>query len=325
MRRRDSAMLSVSFTEACRPAHIYGKTQARRARFTRSTDRIARPHRLPDPAGGRMRTQHAQSPPIRSHPVRHRPLQGRQLRLRRTAWRRLAGVAGRTGAQDIAPHGFPEPVGRPGISLPAAQHRQVHHRGTGRAVACRHRSGKRKPCRGGVTGHGKYRHRLLPEGRQQQRAAAGDAGGGGPPRQNHSVLPASAFIDAAHELRLTHQLDRAIILQTFSRCVATFQPHTPRTHFVNISANLLRHPDVVTELLAEASRSWTARGHLIGPVKPIVLELIERALLDGLPATRSTLPPFLDSGIRLALGDFGSGYSSYQYPADLPFSFLKSD
>ena len=140
---------------------------------------------------------------------------------------------------------------------------------------------------------------------------------------NHSVIPASAFIDAAHELRLTHQLDRAIILQTFSRCVATFQPHTPRTHFVNISANLLRHPDVVTELLAEASRSWTACGNLIGPVKPIVIELIERELLDDLPATRSMLQPFLDSGIRLALGDFGSGYSSYQYLADLPFSFLK--
>ncbi len=51
--------------------------------------------------------------------------------------------------------------------------------------------------------------------------------------------------------------------------------------------------------------------------------MIERELLDDLPATRRMLQPFLDSGIRLALGDFGSGYSSYQYLADLPFSFLK--
>jgi EAL domain-containing protein (putative c-di-GMP-specific phosphodiesterase class I) len=123
-------------------------------------------------------------------------------------------------------------------------------------------------------------------------------------------------------LRLTHQLDRAIILQTFS-LRATFQP-THTTHSLrDISANLLRHSEVVTELLAEASRSWTACGDLIGPVKPIVIEVIERELLDDLPATRRMLQPFLDSGIRLALGDFGSGYSSYQYLADLPFSFLK--
>lgn len=140
---------------------------------------------------------------------------------------------------------------------------------------------------------------------------------------NHSIIPASAFIDAARELQLTHQLDRAIILQTISRCVATLEPNSPRAHFVNISANLLRHPNVVTELLAEASRSCAACGDLVGPVKPVVIEITERELLDDLPATRRMLQPFLDFGVRLALGHFGSGYSSYKYLADLPFSYLK--
>jgi diguanylate cyclase (GGDEF)-like protein len=140
---------------------------------------------------------------------------------------------------------------------------------------------------------------------------------------NNSIIPASAFIDAARELQLTHQLDRAIILQTFSRCVATLEPNTPRTHFVNISANLLRHPYVVTELLAEASRSCASCGDLIGPVKPIVIEVTEREFLDDLTATCGMLQPFLEFGIRLALGHFGSGYASYQFLADLPFSFLK--
>jgi len=140
---------------------------------------------------------------------------------------------------------------------------------------------------------------------------------------NRSIIPASAFIDAAHELQLTYQLDRTIILQTFSHCVATLQTHTPRAHFVNISGNLLRHPDVVMELLAEASRNCAACGDLIGPVKPIVIEVTERELLDDLPAARKMLQPFLDFGMRLALDDFGSGYSSYKYLADLPFSFLK--
>jgi len=142
-------------------------------------------------------------------------------------------------------------------------------------------------------------------------------------RPNHSTIPASAFIDAAHELQLTYQLDRIIILQTFSHCVATLQPNAQRAHFVNISGNLLRHPDVVMELLAEASRNCAACADLIGPVKPIVIEVTERELLDDLSATRNMLQPFLDFGMRLALDDFGSGYSSYKYLADLPFSFLK--
>ena len=70
-----------------------------------------------------------------------------------------------------------------------------------------------------------------------------------------------------------------------------------------------------------ARRVWC--GDLIGPLKPIVIEVTERELLDDLPAARNMLQPFLDFGMRLALDDFGSGYSSYKYLADLPFSFLK--
>lgn len=137
------------------------------------------------------------------------------------------------------------------------------------------------------------------------------------------AVPASAFIDAARELQLTYEIDRAIVLQTFARCVAGLQEHQPRTHFVNISANLLRHPDVVAELLEEARRTCTACADLIGPVKPLVIEVTERELIYDIETARRLLKPFLDFGLRLALDDFGSGYSSFAYLADLPFSFLK--
>jgi EAL domain-containing protein (putative c-di-GMP-specific phosphodiesterase class I) len=105
--------------------------------------------------------------------------------------------------------------------------------------------------------------------------------------------------------------------------VASQQRDRPLTHFVNISGNLLHHPDVVTELLEEAQRSCLVCSDRIGPVKPLVIEVTERELLEDIDAARELLRPFLDFGLRLALDDFGSGYSSHKYLADLPFAFLK--
>lgn len=140
---------------------------------------------------------------------------------------------------------------------------------------------------------------------------------------NRKAIPASAFIDAARELQLTYQIDRTIMTRTFAHCVESLQHDRSLTHFVNISGNLLHHPHVVTELLEEARLRCTVCSDRIGPVKPLVIEVTERELLEDIDAARELLKPFMDFGLRLALDDFGSGYSSYKYLADLPFAFLK--
>ena len=57
--------------------------------------------------------------------------------------------------------------------------------------------------------------------------------------------------------------------------------------------------------------------------KPVVFEITERQLLTDFERMRRDLQPLLDFGFRLALDDFGSGYSSFLYLAELPVSFLK--
>ena len=54
-----------------------------------------------------------------------------------------------------------------------------------------------------------------------------------------------------------------------------------------------------------------------------MLEITERELITDLPRMMSALAPLLDAGVRLALDDFGSGFSSFLYLADLPITFLK--
>ncbi|MDA8364604.1 MAG: bifunctional diguanylate cyclase/phosphodiesterase [Gammaproteobacteria bacterium] len=140
---------------------------------------------------------------------------------------------------------------------------------------------------------------------------------------NSEPLAADQFIEAARQLQITHQIDRAIILTVIEHCMRQQRITPNMAHFVNISGNLLRHPKVVAELLESARRACASCGDLVGFTKPLVIEVTERELLHDLDATRNMLRPFLDFGLRLALDDFGSGYSSFKYLADLPFAFVK--
>ncbi len=137
------------------------------------------------------------------------------------------------------------------------------------------------------------------------------------------VLEAEDFIEVARQLQLTYKVDRAIIGSTISRCLASLDDGPPRLHFVNISGNLLRNPDVVQELLHSVRKNCEACANRIGKHNPLVIEITEREFLGDIKKAREMLTPFLDFGLRLALDDFGSGYSSFQYLADLPFSYLK--
>ncbi len=140
------------------------------------------------------------------------------------------------------------------------------------------------------------------------------------------VLEAGRFIEAASQLQLLHRIDLTVMMQSFQHCVTGLQTGTNSlTHFVNVSADLLRHRELVHSLLTTARSYCTACSELIGAVKPMVIEITERELVRDIDTARELLEPFIDFGLRLALDDFGSGYSSYQYLADLPISFLKID
>jgi EAL domain-containing protein (putative c-di-GMP-specific phosphodiesterase class I) len=140
------------------------------------------------------------------------------------------------------------------------------------------------------------------------------------------VVEAGRFIAAASQLQLLHRIDQAIVMQAFSHCVVGLQSGMNRLdHFINISADLLRHSELVDEMLQAARKHCSGCGGLIGDVKPMIIEITERELLADIDTARDMLMPFINFGLRLALDDFGSGYSSYQYLADLPIDFLKID
>ncbi len=142
---------------------------------------------------------------------------------------------------------------------------------------------------------------------------------------NGELVEARDFVDMAEGLGLMGEIDRRVIRLAMQRCLDRMNAggSSDFAHFVNVSPQFLARPDLVEEFLARAMGYCQSCNITLGPVKPLVLELTERQRIVSLERLRADLQPFLDFGFRLALDDFGSGYSSYLYLAHLPVSFLK--
>ena len=82
---------------------------------------------------------------------------------------------------------------------------------------------------------------------------------------------------------------------------------------------------------AQFNRGWTTTNlpalldetHF--PAQSLVVEITETALLQDVSSTRATLTALTDQGMRIALDDFGVGYSNFALLGKLPFSILKLD
>ncbi len=141
-----------------------------------------------------------------------------------------------------------------------------------------------------------------------------------------SYLAAGEFIEAAEGLGLMLDIDRVVTRQAMARCAGKLsggEIGQEFAHFVNLSPQFLARRDLVEEMLQNAMQYCQTCGVSFGPVKPVVFEITERQFLRNLDTLEADLKPLLDFGFRLALDDFGSGYSSFLYLARLPISFLK--
>jgi len=140
------------------------------------------------------------------------------------------------------------------------------------------------------------------------------------------ILPAEEFIEAAEGINLIHMVDEVVARQSMQRCAFNLADGRNKpgfAHFINLSPQFLAHRELVQAMLLQAEQYSAGSGMAELPVKQMVLEITERQLIGNFEDLLSDLQPLLDFGFRLALDDFGSGYSSFLYLASLPVSFLK--
>ena len=129
-----------------------------------------------------------------------------------------------------------------------------------------------------------------------------------------AVSPAE-FIPLAEESALITELGRWVLTQATTTVAGL--PHPDLGVAVNISARHVRSGELVGDVLAALEASGL-------PASRLVLEITESVLLDDGHVTED-LSALRNLGVRVAVDDFGTGWSSLAYLAGLPIDVLKMD
>jgi diguanylate cyclase (GGDEF)-like protein/PAS domain S-box-containing protein len=139
------------------------------------------------------------------------------------------------------------------------------------------------------------------------------------PEQGLLVPP--GFIPMAEETGLIVPMGRWVLDEACRRArdwQERYPQNSPLTMAINISARQLRYPELVGEVEDALRRAFLDPGSL-------TLEITESVLVEDEGSSAGTLRRLKELGVRLAIDDFGVGYSSLSYLRYLPVDQLKLD
>ncbi|UCV14672.1 bifunctional diguanylate cyclase/phosphodiesterase [Quatrionicoccus australiensis] len=130
---------------------------------------------------------------------------------------------------------------------------------------------------------------------------------------NGDVIRADEFVEIAEKMGVIHRLDMLVIEQALTTLAA-------RGHAGEIFINLSPRALVLKEFARDLRRLIEASG--IAPHN-IVFEITERDTVKSLAVLERFLNDLKADGFKLAIDDFGSGFSSFHYLRRFPIDYLK--
>ncbi len=129
------------------------------------------------------------------------------------------------------------------------------------------------------------------------------------------VISASRFIDLAERIGTIRDIDRVIIEKALREKRETgFE----KLMFINISGRELKD-DSFLRFISEIVQRYN-----VNP-EEIVFEITEKTAIDVLLVLQDINMHMIKKGFKLAIDDFGSGYSSFYYLKYIPASYVKID
>jgi len=137
--------------------------------------------------------------------------------------------------------------------------------------------------------------------------------------EDGSVVAPGRFIGAAERNGLMSQIDRWV-LQSTLEWIDSHPTHRDRLGFatINISGASLNDARFVDDAFAMIADHPLAMSKLC-------FEITESVALSDLDSTRRFVDRVRAYGSKLALDDFGAGYTSFNYLKEIPADFIKID
>ena len=127
------------------------------------------------------------------------------------------------------------------------------------------------------------------------------------------IIRADEFVEIAERIGVIHRLDMLVLEQALATLAA-------RGHEGEIFVNLSPRALVFSEFSRDLRRIVAASG--ISP-DHIVFEITERDTVKNLSLLERFLSELKTDGFKLAIDDFGSGFSSFHYLRRFPIDYLK--
>lgn len=134
----------------------------------------------------------------------------------------------------------------------------------------------------------------------------------------HGIMNPGAFIALAEDTGLIRQLDRWALDQAAAQLAAWHASGRRLYVSVNLSAQTTMDRGLLDDL-ARALEDTAA------PPEYLLLEVTERSAIDDMESSANILESARSMGVRIALDDFGKGYSSLATLDRLPIGYLKID
>jgi EAL domain-containing protein (putative c-di-GMP-specific phosphodiesterase class I)/FixJ family two-component response regulator len=133
-----------------------------------------------------------------------------------------------------------------------------------------------------------------------------------------TFVPPDQFIALAEREGLIDELTISIMHQAISQAASWKSNGLNLSLAINVSPLVLNRSSLVQEIMSMVKQYAL-------PANQMVLELTESSLIDGLGAALGVVARLRLKGFGLSIDDYGTGFSSMQQLARIPFTELKID